>query len=573
MEQNIFFSALSTSLLTSIVQGLMVYVVVQILLRSAPSMSSENRFKFLYAGMLLILAGFVFSLVENYSAEVNTVQMFNSKLIVLSNLSVVEASNYSPAYPINFTKWIAGLYFTGVTVQAGLILAGFYQLQLFRAKNQVWNDTVWEKRMQILSKKLNIKKNVSLELAERVFSPFTAGFFKPVIIFPIAMLNRLSPEQVEAILLHELGHIKRNDYLFNILHKIIETLLFFNPFIWLLSKAIRREREFACDDLVMEYTTDTKQYARALLHIAESNLNHCAFGLAASGNDKYALLTRIKRLKNMKTHQNNPKSGLLALLSIAAAFVSLACIIPDETTIPQSSKNSTIKKIQIVYHAAGKEGTKMDQKPLNSIKNLKASLRDLPANYADTDTNQAKEYFKSAEWKKQMEDIRSHVAEMKKHFDSPEWKKHIADMKVNSEEMKKQFDSPEWKKQMQDIKIHSDEMKKHFDSPEWKKQMADLKINAEQMKSHALAMQKEFDSPEWKQKIEEMKTKSLEMKKQFDSPEWKKKIAEMKVSSEELKKQFESPEWKKQIEEIKKLGLEMKLEAEKLDKKPVKPIN
>ncbi len=573
MEQNIFFSALSTSLLTSVGQGFIVYAFVKILLRAAPYMSAENRFRFLYSAMLLILAGFITSLIRSYGAEAATAQSFASQLSGISQYPVEPATNVAFYQNTDYTKWIAGLYFTGILVQASIILAGLYQLRLFRAKSKLWTDKVWEERLQILCKRLNIEKEVKLHLAERVFSPFTAGFIKPMIIFPIAMLNRLSPEQVEAILLHELGHIKRNDYILNIFHKIVETILFFNPFMWLLSKAIRQEREFACDDLVMEFTKDTNQYARALLHIAENNLKNCSFGIAASGDSKFNLFTRIKRLKNMKTPHNNPKAGLLALLSIAAAFVSLACIIPTETNVPQADKKTISKEVSPVSFAYAVQSEQPKSKALKPLPKLKVTLKALPPLSADTDTNHVNQYFKSAEWKKQMEDIRLHVAEMKKQFDSPEWKKQIAEMKLNSEEMKKHFDSPEWKKQMQDIKVHSEEMKKHFESPEWKKQIADMKVNAEQMKSHALAMQKEFDSPEWKKKIEEMKTHSLEMKKQFDSPEWKKKIEDMKINSEEMRKKIESPEWKKQIEEIKKMAQEMKLEAEKAEKKPITPKN
>lgn len=589
MEPNIFFSALSKTLLTSVGQGLIIYAIVKVLLNSAPTLSAERRFRFLYGAMLLIFAGFIISLVRTYNAEIVSAETFASQLSVVTEYPNQQALARSFYSNTDYTKWIAALYFTGIIIQSTIILAGLYQLRMFRRKSKLWTDKVWEERLQHLCLKLNIGKKVKLHLAERVFSPFTAGFIKPMVIFPIAMLNRLSPEQVEAILLHELGHIKRNDYILNIFHKVIETILFFNPFMWLLSIEIRKEREFACDDLVMEYTKNTTQYARALLHIAEGNLKNCSFGIAASGENKFSLLTRIKRLKNMKTQQNNPKSGLLALLSIAAAFVSLACIIPTETPILQAGKKPTVKKVRPVSFRYNTEPEIPVLKPLPSSLKLKVALKALPPLSADTDTNHVNEYFKSAEWKKHMEDIKSHAAEIKKQFDSPEWKKHIQDMKVNSEEMKKHFESPEWKKQMQDMKVHTEEMKKHFDSPEWKKQMQEMKVNAlamqkefnspewkkkmEDMKAHSMEMKKEFDSPEWKKKIDEMKELSIEMKKQFDSPEWKKKIEEMKINSEEMRKQFETPEWKKQIEEIKKMAKEMKLETEKTEKKTVTPKN
>jgi len=133
-----------------------------------------------------------------------------------------------------------------------------------------------------------VLKKVSLYFSEHVQIPLTIGYFKPIIIFPIALINNLDTEQVEAILMHELAHIKRHDYLLNILQCIMETILCFNPFVWLISKIIRQEREYCCDDMVMEEEYNNFTYSKALFIIAQQNNQNYALAMA-SANQKSTL--------------------------------------------------------------------------------------------------------------------------------------------------------------------------------------------------------------------------------------------------------------------------------------------
>ena len=529
MEQNMLFTALSTSILVSLIQGLIIYLLVKLILNSFTDISSEKRFKLVYGAMVLIFSGFIFSLIRAYMAE-----MLNTN-IILADAPLLFEESYSKtiAAPLYFnteyTKWVAGVYFTGLIIQAVIILAGLYHLHVIRNNKQFWTDKAWDNRLHILCSKLSIPNKVSLQLADRLFSPFTAGFIKPVIIFPIAMLNSLSLEQVEAILLHELAHIKRNDYLLNIIQKIIEAVLFFNPFVWLLAIDLRKEREFACDDLVMEHSTDSRLYARALVHIAESKLKDYQLGIAVSGNNKFNLFNRIKRLKDMKTQINNSNPSIFVLLSIAAACLSLAWIIPADTTKVKINKLPVIEKIKPVLFADKPAPVIPALVPVPPTKVL-LTVQALNTVPAIADTNKLKNYFNSAEWKKQMEEVKAYTAEIEKHLNSAEWKKEMENMKMHSEDMKKKFDSPEWKKEMEDMKIHTEEMKKNFDSPEWKKEMED-------MKAYTAEMKKYFDSPEWKKEMEDVK-------KKFNSPEWKKEMEDMKKEVEKMNKQLKSPDLK-----------------------------
>jgi bla regulator protein BlaR1 len=114
----------------------------------------------------------------------------------------------------------------------------------------------WRLFVNRIAGQLNIKKKIQVFLSDTVTTPLTIGFLKPVILIPVASINHLTTDQLEAVLLHELAHIKRYDYLVNIILSVVEISLFFNPFTQLLSKNIRKERENSCDDWVLQFQYD-----------------------------------------------------------------------------------------------------------------------------------------------------------------------------------------------------------------------------------------------------------------------------------------------------------------------------
>ncbi|MHA4807722.1 M56 family metallopeptidase [Flavitalea flava] len=175
---------------------------------------------------------------------------------------------------------------------------------------------------------LGIGKNVKIWLSSLVTSPVTHGFLKPVILLPLAMAGNLNLQQTEAILLHELAHIKRHDYLLNVWLGFVELFFFFNPFSLLLIRNIKREREHCCDDLVLQFNYDPHAYATALLSLAKNDKERQPqLALAASGNNDRLLLKRVKRiLKQKETPSyyfgaNRVISGILVL---ASAFFYLS---------------------------------------------------------------------------------------------------------------------------------------------------------------------------------------------------------------------------------------------------------
>jgi beta-lactamase regulating signal transducer with metallopeptidase domain len=172
--------------------------------------------------------------------------------------------------------------------------------------------------------RIGIHKTVRLWLSSAIQSPMTIGFLKPVILIPLATINHLSPQQMEAVVLHELAHIKRNDYLLNLMVAFAEIIFFFNPFSLMLIHAIKKERENSCDDLVMQFRYDPCSYALALLSLEKARHSH-KLALAAVGKSNKMLLLRVMRITGQKirVHNNSPKFLLILLIAATAAFTTL----------------------------------------------------------------------------------------------------------------------------------------------------------------------------------------------------------------------------------------------------------
>ncbi|CAN5248487.1 hypothetical protein BH11BAC6_BH11BAC6_14220 [soil metagenome] len=173
---------------------------------------------------------------------------------------------------------------------------------------------------------LGINKEVTLYFSELVSCPLTLGFLKPLILVPIASINQLTTDQLEAVLLHELAHIKRADYLINILQSIIEITLFFNPFTQLLGKLIKKERENSCDDWVLQFQYQPAMYAEALLRIAYIQ-SQPTLAMQATG-DKAELLPRVKRMLNQQEKKHQYRNHLFALVLITIMFTTVAWFNP-----------------------------------------------------------------------------------------------------------------------------------------------------------------------------------------------------------------------------------------------------
>ncbi|NML40902.1 M48 family metalloprotease [Chitinophaga sp. G-6-1-13] len=331
--------ALGWSILHALWQSFFVYACLRVVLKLWPMASARIKYNLSFFALSGIFAWFLITFYQQWhtiSAAKQLLIQYNpaeaANMAALAQqpvapypgqLKVVELfPSLELCFPILVTFYLAGMLLMTIKFASDLV-----QLHHIRTTMVEPMGEAWEKHLRQLMGRLKLSRPIKLLVSRYVQVPVMLGFLKPVILLPIAMVNNLSEEQLEAILLHELAHVKRNDYLLNIFQSIVETILFFNPFVWLISRIIRLEREHCCDDLVIAGTVQPLHYAKALMALETYRLTSNPMAMAAA-DDKQHLFHRIKRIMEMKTKHLNYSQKLLAVLIIATALVSIAWLNP-----------------------------------------------------------------------------------------------------------------------------------------------------------------------------------------------------------------------------------------------------
>lgn len=264
---------------------------------------------------------------RNFLYWLLTIQLIVSLLSILG-LQVIEIKQFKPIFDINFTNTslrvylLFLLYIIGLAAHIVKVFSGVFRLRTMK----FYEKPPIELRIFAQQKALSfgIGKKVSLVVTRAFSQPFTYFFWKPVIVLPFALITQLNEYQAEAIILHELAHIKSNDYLLNYLLIACEALYFYNPFIWYIANQLRLEREKNCDLIVLEHGYNPISYAETLLTIGKStyNTNLLALGFFSRSGK---LLNRIKFItKQNITYRRRPaRVAFVSILIMAGLFLSI----------------------------------------------------------------------------------------------------------------------------------------------------------------------------------------------------------------------------------------------------------
>jgi beta-lactamase regulating signal transducer with metallopeptidase domain/uncharacterized protein involved in exopolysaccharide biosynthesis len=221
----------------------------------------------------------------------------------------------------------------GVFIFSWRLLQGCRQLKRLRRVQTEPLDSVWMETLDDLRCRLNISRPVQILKSGLVEVPTVIGWLRPLILLPAGSLLGLTPGQLEAILAHELAHVARNDYLVNAFQLIVETVMFYHPAVWWISRCIREEREHCCDDLVIRAGSDRIEYASALATLEELRAISSPLAFAASGG---VLVKRIRRLIGGPGNDGPMRArevGGLALLGIGLGLVVVGiCLLVSPPT-------------------------------------------------------------------------------------------------------------------------------------------------------------------------------------------------------------------------------------------------
>jgi len=213
--------------------------------------------------------------------------------------------------------WIVALWLGGVLVMSARLASAWATTRRLATAGTRPVSEAWRQALARLARRLRVSRPVRLLASALVEVPAVIGWWRPVILIPVSVLagGGLTPLQLDALLAHELAHVRRHDYLVNLLQTVVETLLFYHPAVWWVSTRVREEREHCCDDLAVAACGDARVYATALLRMEQLRAAP-ALALGAGGG---SLLGRVRRLLAPATPDAFPRwlagvfGGALAL--------------------------------------------------------------------------------------------------------------------------------------------------------------------------------------------------------------------------------------------------------------------
>ena len=286
-----FAPALAFALLHSLWQDALLALVAALSLRSLATRTASLRHA---VGMGFVLAMLLAPLLTFLRFWQQPGSDLNSGLLPVVT---APASGAAPGVFLQHSgpaaSWMALLWLLGVSLMLVRHLGGLRLLGALARRPYQPLPVEWQHRLLVLQGALGIGRTVLVRLAADVLSPFTAHVLRPVIWLPLTLLARLPAEQIEALLAHELAHIARLDWVWNALQCVVESLLFFHPGVWWLSRRIRQEREHACDDLAVVACGNAIALAEALAGLERERRPFPRLLLTADGG---SLMKRITRL-------------------------------------------------------------------------------------------------------------------------------------------------------------------------------------------------------------------------------------------------------------------------------------
>jgi GWxTD domain-containing protein len=318
--------ALGWTLIHFVWEGLLIAALLAAVLALRGTASARLRYGLAALAMAAMLAAFGVTLARLWPSHAGVPVVRNTVppggAFALSRAPSIPApppvDKPGPESPV---PWLVPFWMLGVFAFQVRTLGGWVAAQRLRSVGVCPAPDAWQQRFQVLGKRLRLARPVALLESCLGEVPVVIGLLRPVVLLPVGMLAGLPVEQVESILLHELAHIRRHDYLVNLLQSFIEGFLFYHPAVWWVSRVIRVERENCCDDVVVAVSGDARGYAAAL---AALEAHRCAVpepALAATGA---RLMPRIRRLLQQP---EGPRATLAPAFTSGILLVSVVAAL------------------------------------------------------------------------------------------------------------------------------------------------------------------------------------------------------------------------------------------------------
>ena len=354
-----FIPALSRTLVHSFWQGMLAALIAGLIILCTRKTSAATR----YNALLLLFCSLLITVAVTFYLEMSSSAVSNTALspaiAVDPNTSTESNSPFYADQPSfiaavlafvdKYSMALVSAWFLVFLFQLSRMGFGLRQIHNIRYKGIHPASSEWNEWMKKKAGELGIQPAVALLQSELAKVPVAIGYLKPIVLVPVGLLTQLSTEQAEAVLLHELAHIRRKDYLVNLLQSLVDAVFFFNPaFLW-LSSLIRQEREKCCDDIVLLRTNNQNKYLEALVSFQEMNLSS-TYAMAIGGK-KYYLLNRVRRIltrENSRLTSKEVSSLAIGIIVIAFAFMAFKPISPKQTTQANPENKHVVSQTPLI---------------------------------------------------------------------------------------------------------------------------------------------------------------------------------------------------------------------------------
>jgi bla regulator protein blaR1 len=331
--------AVCWTLLHSLWQGLLVAVLAGVIMVLTKKSSSSLRYNLLCSLLFLFLAGSGYTFYRQLLPASPAITHFTpagvyapqqaAPVRIMAEPVAGHALENGIGVLIHYFNTHAALvvliWFIVFLARFVQLLSGLVYTQRIRHYKTSAAPDYWQERLRQLLTKVRISRPVLLLESALIKIPVVVGVLKPAILVPVGMLAHLGPDEVESILLHELAHVRRQDYLLNLVQNLVDTLFFFNPAMIWISSLIRAERENCCDDIAIRETRSRRKLIEALVSFHEYEKSAAGFALSFAAKENQ-VVRRVRRI----VHKTNPSLNagervllMSGLLILSAAFITI----------------------------------------------------------------------------------------------------------------------------------------------------------------------------------------------------------------------------------------------------------
>jgi uncharacterized protein (TIGR03435 family) len=323
-------------------QGAVVALVAALVLHLCRRESASVRYLIACGAMIAMLLGVVTTaaLVEAPAADVKAARASVRTTAggqVDAFLPIQINEGPSPAAVSNAQRvemllpWIVSAWLVGVVVLPARAGAGWWRVRRLHQLALTSICSSWQHAGNRIAARLGLPRVIRIVELPRVDVPLVVGCLRPIVVLPIAAMTQLNAAQVEAILAHEIAHVRRHDYLVNLMQTLAETLLFYHPAVWWLSARIRDEREHCCDDVAVAVCGDPVGYAAALAELEGWRSGELSLAAAATGG---SLLNRVRRILRVEISDDSRDSPWTLGLVVVAVVSVLTLEVVGQTSAP-----------------------------------------------------------------------------------------------------------------------------------------------------------------------------------------------------------------------------------------------